>query len=93
MHSNISGMKINKNVAISEAGLVFNPVTGESFTANPAGAEIIGMIQEGKTREEIIAEFTGKYNTDVSSFEKDLQDFIHMLSHYHIMEENEEKNA
>jgi hypothetical protein len=42
-------MKISKNIAISDAGLVFNPVTGESFSVNPIGVEIINLMREGKS--------------------------------------------
>lgn len=84
-------MKINKNIAISEAGMVFNPLTGESFSANPMAAVIIDMIQEGKTREEIIASVTGSYNVEEKAFDKDLMDFIDILRHYNIISDEEKK--
>ena len=42
-------MKINKDLAISENGFLFNPATGESFTANPMAFEIIRMLKEGQS--------------------------------------------
>jgi hypothetical protein len=87
-------MKISKNVAISNAGLVFNPVTGESFSANPIGVEIINLMREGKSGKAISESILSRYSTDAPTFEKDLHDFIEMLRHFHLLEEkNEETKA
>ena len=86
-------MKLRKNIAISESGLLFNPVTGESFSVNPIGVEILGMIRESKTRIEICEELLVKYSTDRSTIENDYQDFIDLLSLNHLIERNEEKDA
>jgi len=34
-------MKISQNIAISENGFLFNPATGDSFSTNACGKEII----------------------------------------------------
>ena len=34
-------MKLKKNIATSESGFVFNPSTGDSFSLNTIGAEIL----------------------------------------------------
>jgi len=86
-------MKLRKNIAISESGLLFNPVTGESFSVNPIGVEILGMIKESKTRKEICEALLAKYTTDRTTIENDYQDFIDLLSHNHLIESNDEKNA
>ena len=46
-------MKIKKNIAVSDSGFIFNPDTGESFTANPIGLEILDMVKEGMEFEEV----------------------------------------
>jgi hypothetical protein len=86
-------MKINKNIAISDSGLVFNPVNGESFSVNPIGLEIINQLKEGKSKEEISKEILGRYSADTDTFEKDYQDFISILGHHSIIEGHEEKKA
>jgi len=86
-------MKISKNIAISDAGLVFNPVNGESFSANPIGVEIINMIREGKSNKTISESILARYTTDPSTFEKDFHDFIEVLRHFNLLEEHEEKKA
>lgn len=83
-------MKIKKNIAISESGYVFNPSSGESFTVNPIGIELVNMIREEKSYEEISKTMLTKYNTDIDTFEKDYHDFIGFLKLYLLLE-NEEK--
>jgi hypothetical protein len=86
-------MKLRKNVAVSEAGLLFNPVTGESFSLNPIAVEILGLIREDKSPEEIFEVVLGKYTTDQVTFEKDYHDFIGLLEHHNLLESHEEKKA
>ncbi len=86
-------MKIKKNIALSESGFVFDPSTGDSFTTNPIGLEIITMLKEGKSRGEIKSAITKKYNVDGATFEKDSYDFINMLDKHNLTESYEkEKN-
>ena len=86
-------MKLQKNVAVSEAGLLFNPVTGESYSVNPIGVEIINMMREEKTPEHISRFILGKYETDKATFEKDYHDFIGILEHYNLLEHHEDKKT
>ncbi|TSA25116.1 MAG: PqqD family protein, partial [Bacteroidetes bacterium] len=72
-------MKINKHIAISESGLVFHPDSGESFSVNPIGVEIIHLMQEGKSFDEICDAILEKYATDRTTFEKDYHDFIGLM--------------
>lgn len=86
-------MKIKKNIAISESGYVFNPSSGESFTVNPIGIELVNMIRDEKSYEEISRTMLAKYNTDNDTFEKDYQDFIGLLKSYQLLEnEGQQKN-
>lgn len=86
-------MKIKKNIALSETGFVFNPSTGESFSVNPIGVEIITQLKENKSKEQIKKHIMDKYSTDEASFERDYLDFVTILGHYQILEiENEKEN-
>jgi hypothetical protein len=86
-------MKVKKNLALSDSGFVFDPGTGDSFSTNPIGLEIIRMLKEGKTTNEIKAYIIKTYMTDDVSFEKDYYDFVNMLSKHNLVEESEkEKN-
>jgi len=77
-------MQVNKNIAISDSGFIFNPSSGDSFSANPIGLEIIRLLKEEKTKEAIMTEITEKYAVDKSTFEKDINDFLLMLSSYQL---------
>lgn len=82
-------MKINQNLAVSETGFLFNPGTGESFTVNPIGGEIIEMLRKGTGREELIDTIAINYQIDRNAFEKDLQDFLGLLKSYSLIEKDE----
>ncbi len=80
-------MKIKKNVAISETGFVFDPATGDSYSLNPMGLEIIDMIRKGKTQEAITASILSEYEIDADSFERYFVDFVSALRQLHILED------
>ena len=83
-------MKLKNNIALSESGFIFNPNTGESFTINPSGQQIIEMIRDGKEFEEINQYFMENFETEESIFEKDFEDFVQMLKSYQMLETSEE---
>jgi hypothetical protein len=79
-------MKIRENIAISDTGFVFDPATGESFTVNETGQEILKMLKEQKSFEEITSQITARYEIDRTGFERYYQDFIEMLNHYQLID-------
>lgn len=83
-------MQIKKNIALSNTGFVFNPTTGDSYTINQVGQEILGYLGEHKTVEEITSLMTSVYDIDPPSFEKYFFDFISMLRQFELLEENYE---
>ncbi len=83
-------MKINKNIAISDTGFVFNPLNGESFSVNPIGVEIFDMMKEDKSFEEIMKTMLAKYTIDEATFEKDYFDFVTILKHHNLIDTNEQ---
>jgi hypothetical protein len=54
-------MNINKNIAISDSGFIFNPSSGDSFSTNQVGLEIIRLLKEGKKKEDIISSHELRY--------------------------------
>ncbi|MBE9468209.1 MAG: PqqD family protein [Bacteroidetes bacterium] len=79
-------MRLKKNIAISETGFIFNPSTGDSFTLNPIGIEILSFIENEKKYEEISDAILEKYDVDTITFEKNYYDFIQMLKNNHLLE-------
>lgn len=79
-------MKLKKNIATSESGLVFNPGNGDSFSVNEIGAEIINLMKEERSQSEIIDSISSKYETEKNQVEKDIEDFITMLVSFNLLE-------
>jgi predicted Rdx family selenoprotein len=79
-------MKLKKNVATSEAGLIFNPGTGDSFSVNSIGNEILSRLKEGAAPEEITAYILSRYDVDRIQLEKDMDDFISQLYEYNLVD-------
>ena len=82
-------MKLKKNVATSEAGFVFNPGTGDSFSVNQTGAEIISLFKENRKPEEIIRIISAKFDVEQKQIEKDLDDFVSQLFIYNLLEKQD----
>ena len=72
--------------------MLFNPVTGESFSVNPIGVEILKLIREDKTVDQISEVMLEKYSTDRATFEKDYHDFVGILYNHNLIETHEETN-
>ena len=72
-------MRLKKNIATSEAGFIFNPGTGDSYSSNPIGSEILSHLKEEFDRKEMIDLIYSKYDVDRIQFEKDFDDFISQL--------------
>ena len=72
-------MNLRKNVATSESGFIFNPSTGDSFSANPIAAEILIQLKKGVSQSEIKKTVINKYEVDSSQLERDWDDFLLQL--------------
>lgn len=79
-------MKLKKNIATSESGFVFNPSTGDSFSLNTLGAEILLQMKESKSAEEIKKDVLARYEVDKSLLEKDWDDFMAQLRDNNLLE-------
>jgi hypothetical protein len=79
-------MKLKKNIATSEAGLIFNPGTGDSFSVNSIGSEILSMLKENRSQQEIIDFFSSKYDAEKNQLERDMDDFFAQLTDYNLLD-------
>jgi len=77
-------MEISKTISISKSGFVFDSKTGESYSLNGIGKEIMELIVEGRSGEEIKEYITTKYDVSEEIFSRHLDDYLQMLSHYNI---------
>ena len=77
-------MKITEKIKISDNGFLFNSGTGDSFSLNPTGLELIKMIAADRDLDEIRDSFLQKYEVDDLTFEKDFYEFCALLKHHQI---------
>jgi hypothetical protein len=80
-------MLIKGNIAISDNGFVFNPSTGDSFTMNNTGKEVMLLIKEGKNERQITDYIVAKYEVDKATIERYLADFMNDLNANNLLEE------
>jgi len=83
-------MKVKKNIAISDTGFVFDPSTGDSYTLNETGLEIVQLLKSGKTNDEIVDSITQLYDIDRHSFERYFLDFLGMLKYMQLVTNDED---
>ena len=77
-------MKIRKDIAISDNGFVFDPVTGESYMLNEIGIEILNLYKDNKTQEEVKQILLDKYDVTQNELEKNLSDFESIVRAYNL---------
>ncbi len=83
----MKNLKIPSNIAISDSGFIFHPSTGETFTVNPLGCEIINYLKEDLDFEEICTKITEEFEIDEQTVSKDLNDFLNQLKNFNIVKE------
>ena len=81
-------MRLKRNIAISESGFLFDPTGGESYSLNEQGLEILNLLKEQRSIEEITKHITDNYDIEPDDFEKYYYDFLGMLKQYRLVEEN-----
>lgn len=79
-------MKLKKNIATSEAGLIFNPGTGDSFSVNEMGKTILSLLKDNISNDDLLGRISEKYDVDRLQLEKDMEDFLTMLREYNLIE-------
>jgi hypothetical protein len=81
-------VKIKRSVALSDSGFVFDASTGDSYSLNPVGLEMLELIKSGKSDGEITSHMTEKYDVDATAFERYFYDFMVTLKQMQIIEDH-----
>jgi len=79
-------MRVRKNIAISDEGFLFNPTTGDSFSTNGIGADIVLLMKKDVSLSEVVDTICSKYDVDKTLFERDLEEYMLQLKDYSILE-------
>jgi len=82
-------MKLKRNIAISESGFLFDPTGGESYSLNEVGLEIVNLMRDKKSNQEIASIIAENYEVDQDDFEKYFFDFLGMLKQFKLLEDEE----
>ena len=82
-------MRLKRNIAVSESGFLFDPTGGESYSLNEQGLEILSLLKEKKTNEEIASHMTENYDIAPDDFEKYYFDFLGMLKQFKLLEDDQ----
>lgn len=82
-------MKLKRNIAVSESGFLFDPTTGESYSLNEQGTEILNLMKEKKSDAEITSIMTEIYDITADEFEKYYIDFSGMLRQFKLLEDEQ----
>lgn len=80
-------MYLRKNIATSENGFIFNPSTGDSYSANPVAAAILEQLKQGMTFSDIKTALLDTYEVDPLRLERDWDDFINQLREASLLED------
>mgnify|MGYP001487888859 FL=1 len=79
-------MYLRKNIATSESGFIFNPATGDSFSANPVAAEILLQLKQGTGATQIKEWLLESYEVEPLRLERDWDEFINQLKEANLLE-------
>lgn len=69
-------IQIVHRLALSESGFVFDPVSGQSFTVNDTGLEILRRLQQDTDLHHMLAQLIQHYEASEQEIERDLDDFL-----------------
>jgi len=75
-------------LAVSDSGFIFDPSTGQTFTTNEIGLEIIRLLKEGKKLEAIVSYIDEHYDADGDVIYKDTVQFLSQLKTYRLIDES-----
>jgi PqqD family protein of HPr-rel-A system len=69
-----------KDLAVSDSGFLFDPLSGATFTVNPSGRTILEGLKAGSGRDEIATTLEQSYQLGASAdTRRDVDEFIQML--------------
>lgn len=74
-----------RDLAISESGFVFDPVTGATFTVNPTGLAMLQALRAGQDRAAVVAAVKDAFETAGQDVGADVDEFILQLERHDIL--------
>ena len=78
-------MQVVDQLILDENNMAFHPVMGNSYQLNPISKEIIVMLKQYKSKEEILKELSAKYDVSERELFIDVSDFFAKLKVYGLL--------
>ena len=71
-----------KRLALNDSGFVFDPMTGQSFTVNPCGLELLKLMQKQTDMALIKHQVLQEFEVSAEVLERDFLEFSEQLRRY-----------
>jgi hypothetical protein len=71
-----------KRLALNDSGFVFDPMSGQSFTVNPCGLELLKLMQKQKDMSLIQHQILAEFDISPEVLERDFLEFSEQLRRY-----------
>ena len=71
-----------KRLALNDSGFVFDPMSGQSFTVNPCGLELLKLMQKQTDVELINHQIMREFDISAEALERDFLEFSEQLRRY-----------
>jgi len=65
-----------RNLAVSETGFIFDPVSGHTFNTNRTGYAILNLLKEDRGQDEIVTALTEHFEVEEETAQRELQNFV-----------------
>jgi len=75
-------MEAINQLVLDENNMAFHPMMGNSYKLNGLGKDILVLLQEGKTKYQIIETLFEKYDVEYNNIFIDISDFFAKLRVY-----------
>jgi len=75
-----------EQLTIDENAVAFHPMMGNSYQLNEVSRDIVKMLQQQKSKDEIIEEMSQKYNVTKSELFIDVSDFLAKMKIYGLLQ-------
>lgn len=76
-----------KTLALSDSGFIFDPSTGQTFTTNETGLDMIRLLKEGKSIDDILKYLEEHYDADRELIYKDATQFLSQMKTCRLIDE------
>lgn len=65
-----------RQLAVSESGFVFDPISGHTFTLNATGLRILELLKQGMAGDQIAARLGDEFELDGDDPRRDVEEFL-----------------